>query len=236
MQYEGHKLRHEWKYYINYDTYYVLRERLRNVIYIDENMPSEEGYLISSIYFDDVYESAMDEKVAGTRFRKKFRIRSYQYDKSLIRLECKSKYDEFISKESAKLTETEYYDILNGEYDFLADRKETVCRELFGYHKANLLCPKVTVEYQREAYIYPLGNVRITFDKDLSAAADILDMFSPDYHTTRILADNLMILEVKYDDYIPDYILKLLQGATADQCAISKYVMCREKQRSVKML
>lgn len=236
MQYQGHKLRHEWKYYINYDTYYVLRERLSHVIDRDENMPSEDGYRISSIYFDDMYESALDEKIAGTEFRKKFRIRSYEYDPGLIRLECKSKFDQFIAKESVRLTPDEYYRILNGDYDFLLERGESVCRQLYGYHKINLLCPKVTVEYQREAYIYPLGNVRITFDKELSAATDVLDMFSGQYHTTRVLPDNLMILEVKYDDYLPDYILKLLQGATADLCAISKYVICREKQRSVKML
>ena len=236
MQYEGHKLRHEWKYYINYDTYYVLRDRLRQIIGPDENMHDENGYLISSIYFDDMYGTAMEEKTAGTRFRKKFRIRSYEYDPGLIRLECKSKFDEFISKESAKLTQEEYYKILNGDYGFLISRPEKVCQELFMYHQTKFLKPQVTVEYRREAYVYPLGNVRITFDKDISAGTDTLDMFSEYYHTTKILDDDLMVLEVKYDDYLPAHIAKLLQIGMADQCAISKYVMCREKQRMVKWL
>ena len=102
MEYEGHTLRHELKYYINYDVCHVLRKRLQRVIRMDENMPDEDGYLISSIYFDDMYHSAVEEKISGTRFRKKFRIRSYERDNQLIRLECKAKYNEYISKSSAK--------------------------------------------------------------------------------------------------------------------------------------
>lgn len=236
MKYEGHTLRHELKYYINYDVYHVLRKRLQSVIQMDENMPDEEGYLISSIYFDDMYHSAMEEKIAGTRFRKKFRIRSYQLNSQLIRLECKSKYDEYISKTSAKLSLEEYNRIMNGNYDDLIKREEQVCRELFCYNRTKLLKPVVVVEYRREAYVSPLGNVRITFDKEISASTGTLDMFSPDYHTSKVLPDDIMVLEVKYDDYIPSHILSILQTAMTDRCAISKYVMCREEKRRVKFL
>ncbi len=236
MQYEGHTLRHELKYYINYDVYHTLRKRLQAVLQMDENMPNEDGYLISSIYFDDMHHSAMEEKIAGTRFRKKFRIRSYELDNSLIRLECKSKFNEYISKIGAKLSLEEYNQIMNGNFDDLIFRKEQVCKELFCYNRTKLLKPKVVVEYRREAFVSPLGNVRITFDKEISASSGTLDMFSPNYHTTKILPDDIMVLEVKYDDYIPSYILSILQTAMTDRCAISKYVMCREEKRRVKFL
>lgn len=236
MQYEGHKLRHELKYYINYSVYHTLRARLQTVLTQDENMPDEEGYRISSIYFDDIYHSAVEEKIAGTRFRKKFRIRSYDQKKDLIRLECKSKYNEYISKIGAKLSLDEYYRILQGDLDDLIFRKEQVCQELFCYNRTKRLKPVVVVDYKREAFISPLGNVRITFDKDISASTGTLDMFSSDYHTAKVLPDSIMVLEVKYDDYIPSHILSILQTAMTNKCAISKYVMCREEKRRVKFL
>ena len=87
MQYEGHRLRHEYKYYINDEVYHVLRRRLSMVMERDEHMIDDCGYLVSSIYFDDWYHSAMNEKIAGTRFRKKFRIRCYELSDRWIRLE-----------------------------------------------------------------------------------------------------------------------------------------------------
>ena len=236
MKYEGHTLRHELKYYINYNVYHVLRERLQKVVSMDENMPDEEGYLISSIYFDDIYHSAMEEKIAGTRFRKKFRIRSYGLNDSLIRLECKSKFNEYISKTSARLSREEYDKILQGDYSFLIERKERVCQELYCYNKTKLLKPVVVVEYMREAYVYQLGNVRITFDKDIASSVTNIDMFSDTYATTKVLPNDRMVLEIKYDDFIPSHILQILQTAMTERCAISKYVMCREKKRMVQLL
>lgn len=232
MQYEGKKLRHELKYYISYDTYYILRERLKNVIDKDPNMTDENGYIITSLYLDDMYHSAVEEKIAGIRFRKKFRIRSYERDDKLIRLECKSKCNEYISKDGAKISVEEYQKILAGDYDFLIKRPEKVCRELFGYSRLKRMKPVVVVEYQREAYISPLGNVRITFDKDISAS-NVLNMFSKDFYTQKVLPDDIMVLEVKYDDYLPVHIKGMLQGISAEHCAISKYVMCREEKRRV---
>lgn len=231
MKYEDNTLRHEKKYYIDYNTYYVLRERIGKVMKMDENMPDKNGYLISSIYFDDRSHSAVTDKVSGTRFRKKFRIRTYGLNDGLIRLECKSKFDEYISKTSARLNKEEYEQILRGEFDFLLHRPEKVCQELYFYNKINSLKPIVVVEYRREVYVLPLGNVRITFDKDISVSGGTLNIFAKDYCTTKVLPEGVMVLEVKYDDYIPIYILQLLQNITAEHCAISKYVMCRERKR-----
>ena len=233
MQYEGHRLRHEHKYYIDLNTYHVLRQRLRAVITPDPHMPSEEGYLISSLYFDDMHSSAAVDKVGGARFRKKFRIRIYERSDRVIKLECKIKFDEFISKDSASLTREEYDRILRGDYDFLLSRPEPVCRELFLYNRIHRLKPVVVVEYQREAFIHPLGNVRITFDKDIAASHGDLDMFSPLCTTSKILPDSLMVLEVKYDDFLPVHIQALLHGIPSEHCAISKYVMCRDQKRMV---
>lgn len=234
MLYEGNKLRHEYKYYINYGSYHILRSRLQDFVTVDGNMKSPEGYLITSLYFDDVYESAMEEKIAGVRFRKKYRIRVYGRADRVIKLECKMKFDSYIAKVSAPLTRAEYDSILAGDYEFLLQREEQVCRELYMEHKTSLLRPAVVVEYLREAYVSYFGNVRITFDKNIAASFDSLDMLGGDCPVTEILPEGLLVLEVKYDDYLPVYIRQLLQIDGADKCAISKYVMCRNKNVNIK--
>lgn len=234
MKYEGNTLRHELKYYINSNVYHTLRSRLDTVIGRDKNMETQEGYLITSVYFDDIYSNAVKQKISGARFRKKFRLRSYNRSDGLIKLECKLKYDEYISKTSATLTREEYDRILAGDYDFLLTRPEAVCRELAAYHRTRLMHPSVAVEYMREAYVSRAGNVRVTFDKDISASTGNIDMFDADFTTSKVLENERMVMEVKYDDYLPDYIRQLLMTAMTDKCAISKYVMCREQKRKVK--
>lgn len=236
MKYEGNTLRHELKYYINESVYHTIRNRLKVIINADSNMKSDEGYLITSVYFDDIHKSAMSEKISGSRFRKKFRIRCYDRDDSLIKLECKSKFDEYISKISASLTREEYNQILSGDYDFLFNRDEKVCKELLVYNRINLLKPVVTVEYEREAYVLKEGNVRITFDKDISVSTATLDMFDESFATSKVLPEKVMVLEVKYDDYLPSKVLSLLKTAMTEKCAISKYVMCRENKRRTKFI
>ena len=236
MKYNGRVLRHELKYYIGENDAILLRMLIQHFMQVDENMENEEGYLVSSIYFDDMFHRAMQEKLAGNEHRKKFRIRSYDLSDQLIRLECKEKFDQYISKRSAILSREEYDLIMHGEIDFLTKRREDVCREFFAYCKTSLLHPVVVVEYLREAYVLSAGNVRITFDKEVSASLNTMDVFSKDYVTTRALDEGTIILEVKYDDFLPAYIKQLINIINTEQCAISKYVMCREYKRRVKHL
>ena len=117
MEYLGHRLRHEIKYYINDSVYHTLRSRLNTVAGADPNMKDEDGYLISSLYLDDIYHSALEEKEAGIRFRKKYRLRCYNREDRKISLECKRKYGEYISKDSAGISRAEYDSMLAGAYD-----------------------------------------------------------------------------------------------------------------------
>jgi len=231
MEYLGHQLRHELKYYINDGVYHTLRSRLLAAAAPDPHMTGPEGYLVTSLYFDDVYHSAVEEKNAGYRFRKKFRIRCYNRSDRRISLECKRKYAEYISKDSALLSRREYDGILAGDYDFLPARSPPLCVELYARHHAQLLKPTVSVEYLREAYVMEEGNVRITFDKDVSASVGDFDVFSEYYEVRKVLDPGVLILEVKYDACLPDTIFQILKTAMTEKCAISKYVMCRAEKR-----
>lgn len=236
MEYKGHKLRHEYKFYINTLVYHELRERFRHVLQTDSHMKEESGYLISSLYFDDLFNSAIDDKIEGTRFRKKYRIRLYNHSDDFIKLECKSKFNEYISKQWVGISREEYNSILNGDYEFLMSRPEEICKMLYANRVSRQLQPVTVVEYQREAYVHPQGNVRITFDKNLSASFGHLDVFRQEYETIQVPMQGMMIFEVKYDDYIPDYIWKIIQTDGLVKSAISKYVMCRDINRKVRIL
>ncbi len=231
MEYLGHQLRHELKFYINSGVYHTLRARLSAVAAPDPNMPDPEGYLVTSLYFDDIYHSAMAEKEAGHQFRKKFRFRCYNRSDAHILLECKRKYNEYIAKESVPLSRLEYDSVLSGDYDFLLSSSSSLCRELYARHHAQFLRPVVTVEYLREAYVAQEGDVRITFDKDVSASVGEYDMFSESCEVRKVLERGRMILEIKYGSYLSDAIAQVLQTAMTERCAISKYVMCREEKR-----
>lgn len=233
MEYLGHRLRHEIKYYINESACYTMRDMLKTVAEPDPNMQREDGYLISSLYFDDVYGSALEEKESGIRFRKKYRIRCYDRKDAMIRLECKRKYGEYISKDSMRISRAEYDGILEGEYGFLLERPETLGKEMYALHHAVFLKPVVTVEYLREAYVMEQGNVRITFDKNISSSVNDFNIFSEEYEVYRVLEPGEMVLEVKFDDYLPDVVFQVLKTLVADKCAISKYVMCRKEKRRV---
>lgn len=233
MIYEGQKLRHEIKFYINNAVCYELRARLLQFLKPDPNMTDPEGYLISSVYFDDFIHQALREKESGIEFRKKYRIRMYGRSSKVIKLECKRKNAEFIAKTSATLSLEEYQKILAGDYDFLKDRKEPVCREMYALHHKSLLKPCVTVEYLREAYVLPWGNVRITFDKDIAASYGQLDPLQDDYSTQRVIDTGVTVLEVKFDEYLPSVVHNIIQTAMTEKCAISKYVLCRQCKKGM---
>lgn len=233
MEYLGHRLRHEIKYYINDSVYHTLRSRLETVIGPDPNMKDKDGYLISSLYMDDMYHSALEEKESGNCFRKKYRIRCYNRKDSRISLECKRKYGEYISKDSMRISRSEYDAMLDGDYDFFLSYPDIAGREVYALHRTRLLKPVVVVEYLREAYVTEQGNVRITFDKNISSSVNVYDVFSEEYEVKGVLEPGIMVLEVKFDDYLPDAVYQILKTAMTDKCAISKYVMCRNEKRRI---
>lgn len=226
-------LRHEFKFYINQKTYQILKQRISVVARMDENSRSKEGYLISSLYFDDYRNSAQREKIDGVRLRKKFRIRVYEREPGLIKLESKSKLDSWTAKASTFLSYEEYQKILDEDYDFLILKDDPLCKELYSLIKTKLLKPKVIVEYEREAYIVDEGNVRLTFDKQLRSSINGLDIFDPDVVYSAALPDELMVFEVKFDDFIPKHIRALINGQPMQRYAISKYVICKKRRERV---
>jgi hypothetical protein len=222
------KYRHELKYYINYNEYEILRKKLGAVLKQDKYSINEEGYHIRSLYFDNLFDNDLYEKNNGILKRKKLRIRIYNKSDKVIKLERKYRYGEYICKESVSLTKEEYQKILGFDYEFLREKEGHLYRDFYLYLRSEKLSPKVIVDYTREAYAASESDVRITFDKELSCATNSIDIFNSNLVTGEVLKFPLLIMEVKFNEYIPTYIHKLINLDSHNRSAISKYVICRE--------
>jgi len=229
MQFRGHKLRTEQKYYLHLHDFLALKSKVASALTLDAHSMDFEGYNIRSLYFDDPRRTALEEKNDGIFKRDKYRIRIYNGSDKTIKVERKSKFGEFVCKESASITREEYELIMKGEYSFLLNREKSLLHEFYAALETYHFRPVVIVDYWREAYIYDLGNVRITFDKKLSAGINTVDLFQPQLVIEEVIPTELTILEVKFDSFLPDHIRQILQPKSHIRSSISKYVICREK-------
>lgn len=229
------KFRHELKYLINEREKEIIAARLLKVMKPDTHVKNR-AYFIRSLYFDDKWENSYEEKLAGTNYRKKYRIRIYNFEENVIRLECKRKVGQYINKISAGLSREELEMLLCGKYEFLLKRKETVCRDFFAECVVNGMRPRVMVDYEREPYVYPYGDVRITFDMHVRGSVFENNIFDKELPVMEVLEPGQLILEVKYTEFLPTVIKDML---CVDDCictAVSKYVMCLEKRKEFVMI
>ena len=217
--------RNEWKYLVSHSQAEELRMRLLPFLTLDRHAQNG-GYEIRSLYFDDWKNSAYEQKMMGVFSRKKWRIRIYNYSDRKIALERKKKQGSYIYKESVDLTRGEFERILAGDYAFLLQRKENLCGEFYIECVAELLRPKVIVDYDRVPLILNEGTVRITFDDHVRAAVGGFNIFDPDLPTIPAQEPEYLILEVKYTEFLPQLIRKLLPSPNQDFLAFSKYVAC----------
>lgn len=217
--------RHEWKHEINYSDMIILRQRLKAVMKPDENAVDGK-YFIRSIYFDNISDKALREKIDGVNCREKFRIRYYNDDTSLIHLEKKSKINGLGNKQSANLSAEEAQKIVDGDLDWMIDCDRPLLQELYSKMKSQGLCPKTIVDYTREPFVFSAGNVRVTLDYDIRTGLYCTDFLNPDCIT--IPAGNApIILEVKWDEFLPSVIRDIVQLESRRTAAFSKYAVCR---------
>ena len=217
--------RHEWKHEINRSDMIAVRQRLRAVAKTDSHAV-DGRYLVRSLYFDDPTDRALREKIDGVDRREKFRIRYYNGDTSLIHLEKKSKWNGLGTKEKAVLTEVEARAIVAGDLDWMLSSDRPLVRELYGKIKSGGLRPKTIVDYTREPFVYAPGNVRVTLDYDIRTGLGCTDFLNADCVTVPA-GDAPVILEVKWDGFLPDIIRDAVQLPGRRVSAFSKYAQCR---------
>lgn len=215
--------RHEWKHEITWADAAGLRARLSAVMETDPHTVGGR-YCIHSLYFDTADNKALREKLNGVNRREKFRLRYYNRDSSFILLENKQKADGLCVKRQLRLTPEEAQALIRGEPPDSEDRPllGELCRKM----AEQRLRPKTVVEYTREPFVYAPGNVRVTLDYGIRAGLVCGDFLDPDCPTIPVPGDPI-VLEVKWDSFLPSLIRDLVQTPGTVTCAFSKYATCR---------
>lgn len=225
---ENPRYRHELKYEIGFGEALALKKRLAPVMKPDPYADESGRYLVRSVYFDNYRDRALREKLGGVSEREKFRLRYYNDALSRITLEKKMKKSGLCRKLSAPISAEDCRRVLEGEPAPIASYSEPLVRELLVKMRTELLRPRVLVSYVREPLVYPAGNVRVTFDSDIRTTlfhrrfleAEVSDIAAAE-NPERV------ILEVKYDGFLPEAIAGLLQSGGIRVQAFSKYGTCR---------
>lgn len=219
--------RKEIKQAISYPDYALLKSKIQHLMKLDRNAGADGKYLIRSTYFDNFANKVLNEKKEGFINRDKYRVRIYGKSAALVNLERKSKRNNLTFKTKCVISQTEFEKMRIGDMDWMENDDRLLIRELFYEMKYNQIKPTTVVDYEREAYIYPFGNVRVTFDSKVQSSLRNTDMFNQNLPMVDVLEPNLVILEVKYDEYLPDMIKYLLQSVDTRAEAYSKYQLSR---------
>ncbi len=221
----GIKYRHEWKHVLNTTDLLILRQRLRAIMESDPHA-IDGKYHIRSLYFDNLEDKALREKIDGVNMREKFRIRLYNYNSSLINLEKKSKKNGLGTKYSAKLSAEEAQKIVDGEIDWMLQSENSLIQELYCKMRYQGMRPKTIVDYIREPFIFRPGNVRVTLDYDIRTGLHSTDLLNPDAVTIPA-GDAPLLIEVKWDEFLPSIIRDAVSLPNRRVGAFSKYAQCR---------
>ena len=203
----------------------ILRSRLKVIAKADKNTDENGGYKIRSLYFDNFADKAVMEKQAGISRREKFRIRYYNDNNDFIRLEKKAKINTLTYKINTPITKQQCEALLRGNYECIKNEDAPLMIELYTKIHTELLRPKNIVDYEREVYVYPAGNVRVTFDRNIRMSNSIQQFLEPD--SVMIPSANAFILEIKYDGFLPEVIRNILQVDRRVHTEFSKYVVSR---------
>ena len=228
----GLAFRHELKYIINEREKDILERQLILAAEKDPNAQKKGtgSYFIRSLYFDDRHHRSYNEKIDGVDVRAKYRIRIYDMQDKLIRLEKKEKVGSYIRKTEALLSREEAECLSRGDPFIIADRSEPLLREFYILCLTEMMRPEVMVDYTRVPYVYDLGTVRITFDMHLRAGypGSLFDSGMPSYEA---MEPGQLILEVKYTELLPEIFREVLQPMAGSYTAASKFILCVDKKR-----
>ena len=222
------RYRHEYKYIINANQEAVLQIRAMGILNRDSHVDADGMYTVRSLYFDDHLNSCYYENQNGTDIRSKFRLRYYSDRTDLIMLEKKSKFRGMTMKESCKMSMEECTQLIHGQMIEVQDDMPSVKQQLLLELQKRRLQPKVIVTYDRIPFVYTAGNVRVTFDKNITSSSEVEKYLNVKYRQRPVLENARSVLEVKWDELLPLHIKEVMQLDTLQWSSFSKYYMSRE--------
>ncbi len=221
--------RNELKYYVNFNDYKFLFDILNYHLEQDKKALLDKGY-IRSLYFDTLFNKAFEEKEAGILNRKKYRFRIYNLDSRMVKFEIKNKFNNQILKETALINRSDAKKIQNGNFEVLLNYNNPILNKIYCEFKRELYQPVILIDYTREAFIFPVNDIRITFDRNIKASSEDLDLFSRKNIMKPLLPRGILVMEVKYNHFLPLWIRKIIQIPRFERSAISKFCIGRMEQ------
>ena len=216
----------ELKYFMNLQEAYLLQSRISQVMDPDPHN-RQGGYFIRSLYFDNWLNTSFHEKMEGLGQRAKFRLRIYEFPPKIVKFELKQKDDDHIVKQVASIRREDLGAIQAGDYERLLSYRNRVLNQIYYRLKRHFYEPIVVVDYHRMAYYLDYNHIRITMDTRLKRSREVTEFENPDLMTLPVLQKNHVILEIKYNDFLPKWIGDLFRGVRLTRCANSKYCFSR---------
>lgn len=234
--------REEKKYLLDLKHYYHVRHNIQKIMMRDKysvNNPFEgkkgEGYTIRSLYFDSLDDRDFHEKEDGVELRRKLRLRTYMHDTNYCLLELKKKQGNYQQKTSYKLTKAEGERLISGDYSLLLEKQAPFLLECYEMMMTHVYRPKSIVTYERDAYIAKENQIRVTFDQKIRGSESTMALFDERLIETPLIEDAYVVLEVKYNGFLLQYIKDLLIPLEEAQLSVSKYSMSRQISKHYKL-
>ena len=218
-------MRYELKYEVNEAVLPLLRARLRAVMQPDRHS-GPDGYLVRSLYFDDLDCAAYRDKLNGNPERSKLRLRYYNGDESYIVLENKEKLGRMTRKTAQEVSREVALAMVNGDRERCLEARGAVMDQFLARGGTRSLKPRVLVDYRRTAFVYSVSNVRITLDEKVSTGLYRTDLFDREAARLPVLDPGRAVVEVKFDHFLPDHLNAALRDIPMVRLAVSKYVKC----------
>lgn len=221
-------MREEKKFLINIEEFRN-KSHFLNDLMIQDSHNGTHGYMIRSLYFDTVYDDDFFEKLDGIELRRKIRLRCYEPNSNFAMLEIKQKQGSSQMKRSLRLTRADAESLICGKYDVLLKYNEAFAKECYGLMQYKAYRPKTIVEYNRMAYIAKENKIRITFDNNITATESCFDLFSDKLLLNPVMDKFNVVLEVKFNGFLLDYIRSFINSINKSELSVSKYALARQQ-------
>lgn len=227
------RYRYELKYFVGIVSlgyYQFLSDAFAKTLHVDPHCNAKCEYSIRSLYFDTPENDDYYEKLSGISRRKKIRLRIYDVCQQNTKVEIKNKINQLVFKESATISKEDAVELIRGNNDVLLKTDNPTLNNVYYLMLKDLYRPVALVDYEREAYIVPTEDIRITFDKNIRISSVEFDLYKKGVHMYPIFNEETVVMEIKYKDFLPDWIRGILKYHTCERYAISKYCFSRTTQ------
>lgn len=226
--------REEKKFLISIDEF-IKKSHMLNQVMVQDPHNGVHGYIIRSLYFDTVYDSDYFEKLDGIETRRKIRLRIYDPNADFAMLEMKQKQGANQLKRSLKVSRNDAIALTNGDYSPLLSYSELFAAECYAMMTCRCYRPKTIVQYNRKAFIAKENKIRVTFDNKIAATESCFDLFSPKLNMNPVLDPFDVVLEVKFNGFLLDYIRRMINSIDRSELSVSKYVLALQNSYQTKI-